>query len=191
MKKSDVLNFSEKISRKEKSPMGPTFRRTRKGSEELVLRRNNLSEDQRKVLLYANGSRSITDLERMIPELAAGPEILMAMEELGFLEMYDPEIEKDPPASSQQPKPTPQNTKPESSSGGGGAANQSKVDALKRSLIGDLGSLLGAESNIAITRVNNCSSASEIAALIPKLTELVKLYAGGRKAELFASKYNA
>lgn len=190
MKKSDVLDFSEKISRKEKSPMGPTFRRTRKGSEELVLRRNNLSEDQRKVLLYANGSRSITDIERMIPELAAGAEILMAMEELGFLEMYDPEIEKDPPASSQQPKPTPQNTKPESSSGGG-AENQSNTDALKRSLIGDLGSLLGAESNIAITRVNNCSSASEIAALIPKLTELVKLYAGGRKAELFASKYNA
>lgn len=189
MTKTDVFDFSQKLGNKEKKPVGPTFRRTRKGSEELVLRKQGLSEDQRKVLLYANGSRSIEDLERMIPELGAGPEILMVMEELGFLEMHDPEIER-------APEPAERRVEAERPSAGPVVPsptreNSSNLDALKKSLIADLGSLLGAESNVAITRVTECNAASEISALIPKLTELVKLYAGGRKAEIFASKYNA
>lgn len=162
----------------DQEPVGPTFKRTRKGSEELVLRKHGLSEDQRKLLLYANGNRGIEELERLVPEVQENPEIMVLLEELGFLVMHDPEIEVSTPAPQSEPSsaasapPTPPPV-------------ESSLDSVKRTVIDDLRGILGTDSSEAVDRITKVNDIEEFKQVARKLDGLIRVYAGERKAELF------
>jgi len=164
---------------------GPTFRRTKKGSEELVLRKQGLPEEQRKILLYASGSRTLEDFERLIPEVAESPDILFVMEELGFLEIFDPAITNDAPSTpepSSEPTQVQQTVSPSSTA--------STLDMVKAKLTRDVAAVLGSESGTALKRIESVRSEQELRDVMAKLVELIKLYAGGRESELFIREYD-
>jgi len=162
----------------DQEPVGPTFKRTRKGSEELVLRKHGLSEDQRKLLLYANGIRGIEELERLVPEVQENPEIMVLLEELEFLVMHDPEIELSAPASQPQPSTeTPTASAPPPTEG--------SLDSIKRTVVEDLRGILGTDSSEAVDRITQVSDVEEFRQVARKLDGLIRVYAGERKAELF------
>ena len=190
MNESKVFPFQRNTPTKRKDAMGPTFRRTRKGSEELVLRQHGLSEDQRKILLYASGNRSMEELARLVPEVEESPDILMAMEELGFLELHDPEIGQ--PAHY---KPAPQQSVQsgsESSSAASldGATSSGKgLSEMKREIISDLSGILGKESAAVVTKIDGVQDKGELVAFLPRIGELIKLYAGARVAEDFLARH--
>lgn len=165
----------------DQEPIGPTFKRTRKGSEELVLRKHGLSEDQRKLLLYANGNRGIEEFERLVPEVRENPEIMVLLEELGFLVMHDPEIESSaPPARSEPGMATPATSTPSPA-----APSESSLDLIKRSVIDDLRTILGTDSSEAVDRISEVGDIEEFRQVTRKLDGLIRVYSGERKAELF------
>ena len=171
--------------------MGPTFRRTRKGQEELVLAQHGLPESKRNILLYANGNRSMDELKRLIPEVKEAPDILTAMQELGFLELYDPEVGQvdSPQATSSRPN---SGRKPQTSVVERSNADNSRSSALegmKREIIDDLTNLLGDDSRKAIAKVESIENKEDLLRLLPRLRELVKLYSGARRADEFYRRY--
>jgi len=165
--------------------VGPTFRRTKKGSEELVSRKQGLSEGQRKILLYANGSRTVEDFERLVPEVAESADILFVMEELGLLELYDPSLPDDVsarPAQAAAPSQAPQTSMQ--------APASNALDVIKAKLTRDTAAILGSESGNALKRIESIKSEEELREVMAKLVELIKLYAGGRESELFIREYD-
>lgn len=177
--KVSKLNRSGSLQSAE--PIGPTFKRTRKGSEELVLRTHGLSEDQRKLLLYANGNRGIADLERLVPEVQENPEIMVLLEELEFLVMHDPEIELSSPA----PQPQHRAETPAASAPPAPPLAEGALDAIKRTVTEDLRGILGTDSTEAVDRIMQVNDIEEFKQVARKLDGLIRVYAGQRKAELF------
>jgi hypothetical protein len=175
----------------------PTVRRTRAGSEELVVRRMRLDEYQRQILLFANGRRSIDDIVAKVPVLEENPDILIGMQDAGLIELYDPELES--AFQSQQTQITPKVTEQQASattrqdlSSGAFAGNPispEKLAETKRSMISELTKLLGSESRSAVDRVEAVKNEAELKELTEKLTNLIKLYSGASNAERFASRF--
>lgn len=193
MNESKVFQFQRNTQKKGNDPMGPTFRRTRKGSEELVLRQHGLSEEQRKILLYASGNRSMDDLARLVPEVEESPDILMAMEELGFVELHDPEIgQPGNYQTSQQKSNVGQSAQPSTAQpSGANHAGSTDITQMKREVISDLSSILGKESGTAVEKIDGLKSREELVSLLPRLGELIKLYAGSRMAEDFLARHTS
>lgn len=174
-------------------PMGPTVRRTRAGSEELVTQKRSLSDAQRKVLLYANGKRSMETLSQMIPAVAEHPDIITGMRDDGLIELVDPELGEviDPghgsgagPATS-----TASESRSEPPSAPSGTDPSSEVLAAKNALRPEISRLLGDEGKAALERLETINESTELRTFVGKLVELVKLYAGKPASERFAAQF--
>ena len=165
--------------------VGPTYKRTHQGSEELVLRQHGLSEDQRRLLLYANGNRGIHELERLVPEARDNPEVLVLLEELGFLAPYDPEIGTDAPNPCREHEPKAADSAAPAQANGSDSA---LPESVKRVVIDDLRTMLGTDSAEAVDRIARISSVEDFRAALRKLDGLIRVYAGDRKTELFVRK---
>lgn len=157
--------------------MEPTYRRTQKGNEELGLHEHDLSPEQRKILTYANGRRSFDQLARLVPRLQRDPHLLLAMEDSGLLELCEPGTGQ-PVASGQAAGPTTAGDRPVSG----------RLEATKREIIEELSRVMGADASTAVERVRQVDSDQALTDLLPKLTEIVKLYAGRRAAESFRAR---
>lgn len=178
-------------------PLGPTVRRTRKGSAELVVKQLPLDEYQRQILLYANGRRSIEEISEKVPMLRENQDLLIGMEEAGLIELIDPEIDRfasiptstptvaepitAPPAQPAAPVQPEANTQAPVSS--------AQLNQIKSSLNSDLVRYLGSEADGPIQRVEAATNAQELQAVVNKLTELINLYSGKTAAERFAARY--
>ena len=152
---------------------------------------HGLPEAKRNILLYANGNRSMDDLKRLVPEVKEAPDILMAMQELGFLELYDPEVGQ---VDSPQAAPSRPNSgrKPQTSVGevlNADNSSLSELASMKREIIDDLTNLLGDDSRKAIARVEKIENKESLVGLLPRLRELIKLYTGARRADEFYRRY--
>lgn len=168
-----------KIDRSEsesENPQGPTFRRTRKGSEELVTRRMGLDAEQRQVLLFANGKRSIEELTSRVDAIQTNPELLFEMEAEGLIEMFDPEINEAADRASDGAKRS-------------APAPRDELGETKRNIEADLYELLGRDANKAVEKLQQIDSADDLAELLPKLEQLAKLSGGVKAGEQFSSKY--
>jgi hypothetical protein len=175
-------------------PRGPTFRRTRAGSQELVSRRMNLDRDQRQLLLYANGKRSIEELSARVAAVDENPDLLFDMESAGLIEMFDPELGEVISAGSEAGRAevgrAPSSSAPQRN--GRAPSFGSESDSLadiKREIGAEITTLLGAEGSRAVRRLEQIDDWADLAALLPKLKELVKLSGGVRAGERFGSKY--
>jgi len=178
-------------------PNAPTVRRTRAGSEELVVRRMRLDDYQRQILLFANGRRSIDDIVAKVPILEENPDILIGMQDAGLIELYDPELESAhqsqrtqlPPKANEQRAPAATIQDPSPSAFAGNSIAPEKLAETKRSMISELTKLLGGESRSAVDRVEAVKNEAELRELTEKLTNLIKLYSGASNAERFASRF--
>lgn len=173
--------------------MGPTIRRTKAGSEELVTQRLSLSNAQRKILLYANGKRSMEDLTELIPAIADHPDVVTQMRESGLIELIDPELGEVIDGSSSEPAagPAPGAAAPSSAPAqpAPSAAGGEDLTEVKNQLRPEIERLLGDEGKPALERLNAVSSREELSQLINKLIDLVKLYAGTPASDRFASQF--
>lgn len=153
---------------------GPTVRRTRKGSEELVLRKHGLDENQRQVLLYANGNRSVDELARLVPAIGDESDLLAAMVELGFLVMHDPDVDESDPAVTVAGTP----------------ASQGRTEEIRGRLRAAVNSVMGSEAGAVLPRIDAARDDDELRRLIARIAELVELYSGARKRERFLREFD-
>lgn len=189
---SNVSNLPRAEGGPEDHSSGPTFRRTRKGSEELVLRKHGLSEEQRKILLFANGNRSIEELARLIPEIHESTSMLAAMEELGFLAMHDPEIGDPSPTGRQAENSGAGHHPADGPSSTAAAANTPESLGQTKSRVKNaIASVMGAEGAGALERIDGVTSAAELRQLIAKISKLIELYAGDRRREEFLREFDS
>jgi hypothetical protein len=175
-------------------PMGPTVRRTRAGSEELVTQKRSLSNAQRNVLLYANGKRSMEALSQMIPAVAEHPDIIIDMKNDGLIELIDPELGEVIDAGSAREAHAQTGRGPgegaaDAGQAGPGAGNQEDLSSIKNELRPEIQRLLGSEGDPALKRLDQITTRDELSQLIAKLVDLVKLYAGTPAGERFASQF--
>lgn len=174
-------------------PMGPTVRRTRAGSEELVTQKRSLTDAQRKILLYANGKRSMETISQMIPTVAEHPDIIIEMKDAGLIELVDPELgEVIDVGSSDAPQSPGAGESQHRAADSGAAAGGSSGAALanvKQDLAPEIKRLLGDEGKPALDRLEQIQSPDELSKLLNKLVDLVKLYAGTPAGERFASRF--
>lgn len=177
-------------------PTGPTVRRTRAGSEELVTQKRSLSNAQRKVLLYANGKRSMETLSEMIPAVADHPDIIIEMKDAGLVELIDPElgevIDAGSAAEAQSATSAPSagsGPNADAASGSGSSVGDDALTSVKNELRPEIKRLLGDEGKPALERLEQISTRDELAKLLNKLVELVKLYAGTPAGERFAAQF--
>ncbi|MDX1626582.1 MAG: hypothetical protein R3323_08715 [Wenzhouxiangellaceae bacterium] len=182
---SNISKFETNRGRSD-DPSGPTFRRTRQGSEELVVRRMSLDEDQRQILLYANGQRSIEALTALVPTLEENPDILLGMESAGLLEMVDPELGE---VSSKRPEPAERKADTGQASVSSATSEERSLTETKSELTADLSEMLGGDGRDAIRKVESVSDRESLKPLIAKLHELVKIYGGTKAGERFGTKY--
>ncbi|MGK7295407.1 MAG: hypothetical protein ACNS61_06190 [Candidatus Wenzhouxiangella sp. M2_3B_020] len=157
---------------------GPTVRRTRKGSEELVLRKHGLDENQRQVLLYANGNRSVDELARLVPAIGSESDLLAAMVELGFLAMHDPDVDE----SGASANGSDTSARP--------ADSERRPDEVRARLRSAVDSIMGSEAGTIVPRIDAARDDDELRRLIAKIAELVELYAGARKREEFLREFD-
>ena len=179
-------------------PRGPTVRRTRKGSAELVVKRLPLDEYQRQVLLYANGRRSIEEICAKVPMLDENPDLIIGMEEAGLIELIDPEMDQfgSPEAiagtsttTAPQAAIATSANQPPIQTGTGPAISPGQLSEMKTAITSDLIHHLGSESDGPIQRIEAVSNGAELKSLGEKLVELIKLYKGNAAAENFASRH--
>jgi hypothetical protein len=177
------INRSEPES---ETPRGPTFRRTRKGSEELVTRRMNLDADQRQVLLFANGKRSVEELTDRVDGIRSNPDLLFDMEAEGLIEMFDPDLNDvvESRGASTESGPGKAGTQERAA-----PAPRDELGEAKRDIEADLYELLGRDANKAVARLQEVESAEDLGQLLPKLEQLAKLSGGVKAGERFGSKY--
>lgn len=180
-------------------PSGPTVRRTRAGSEELVVRRMRLDEYQRQVLLFANGRRSIDAITSKVPMLKENPDILAGMQAAGLIEMFDPELDDIQPATARPiakraadsvyaPDSSRVQTTEQAKKAGVNFAPD-RLAEIKREMISELTKTMGNESREAIDRLDSVNSSEDLRALTEKLVQLLKLYSGAAAAERFAARF--
>jgi len=163
----------------------PLLRRTRQGSHELVAKKLTLTEEQRKILLYANGRRTVDEVNKYVPETRSDPDLLLDMEAMGLIELV---VMDD---SLPVPRGEKSVTAANESVGVTAPAISVDVEALKRELIADLTKILGAESGAVVQRLQEMTSFSDIRALFPKIVDLIKLYSGAAASERLAGKFAA
>ena len=167
------------------NPKGPTFRRSRKGSEELVTRRMDLTSDQRQVLLYANGKRSIDELTSRVESIQSNPELLFEMETAGLIEMFDPDLNDVADSNNQAERARRVSNDSESQA----PAPRDELAKIKRDIEAELYELLGRDASDAVDKLQQIETADGLAAVLPKLEQLAKLSGGIKAGERFASKF--
>ncbi len=174
-------------------PMGPTVRRTRAGSEELVTQKRSLSDAQRKVLLYANGKRPMETLSQMIPAVGEHPDIIKGMRDDGLIELVDPELGEviDGPGTPapEAKAPSGGTGSPEASAQGASTTAGPELAKAKNALRPEINRLLGDEGRTVLERLDSVNDSEELRQLINKLVGLIKLYAGKPASERFASQF--
>ena len=182
---SNVSQIKRSESESE-SPRGPTFRRTRKGSEELVTRRMGIDSEQRQVLLFANGKRSLEELTSRVQAIQSNPDLLFEMEVEGLIEMFDPDLNEVGDSTDQDSRTA--NRAPDAPKRSA-PAPRDELGETKRDIEADLYELLGRDASKAIDKLQQIDSADGLSALLPKLEQLAKLSGGVKAGERFSTKY--
>lgn len=158
-----------------------------------MTQKRSLTDAQRKILLYANGKRSMEAIGQMIPTVAEHPDIIIQMKETGLIELIDPELGEviDPGGAGQAPPETPsqgQTATPAAGAEQSRSAEQ-ELNQVKSELRPEIDRLLGDEGKPALNRLEQVSTRDDLSQLLNKLTELVKLYKGAPAGERFASQF--